>query len=95
MDWFVGRQIGVCHNLELSDKSSVMVTLQHSGSNAGLLDWVKLHSWDVNKEWTCYIPKITRESGATDGNPIGDRCRGKDQYFLNMRSKTCFESSRL
>jgi len=55
VDWFVGRQIGVCHNLELSDKSSVMVTLQHSGSNAGLLDWVKLHSWDVNKEWTCYI----------------------------------------
>ena len=45
----------MCHNLELSDKSSVMVTLQHSGSNAGLLDWVKLHSWDVNKEWTCYI----------------------------------------
>ena len=45
----------MCHNLELSDKSSVMVTLQHSGSNAGFLDWVKLHSWDVNKEWTCYI----------------------------------------
>merc|ERR1711962_110228 len=43
VDLFVGRsQIRDCYNFPVN--STLRLLLQHSGSNAGMLDWVRIHS---------------------------------------------------
>ena len=55
VDWFVGRQIGDCEGMELDPGEEVRLVLHHEGSNAGLLDWVRLHSWSDWEEWECEV----------------------------------------
>ena len=57
MDWFVGRQLGDCSGflVKEEEEGEVTVKLQHEGSNAGLLDWVKLHTWEVDRAWVCPV----------------------------------------
>ena len=55
VDWFVGRQIGECNRHHLQEEEDVRLILQHEGSNAGRLDWVRLHSWDNWREWRCPV----------------------------------------
>ena len=42
-DWFVGRQLGGCNGFPAD--GPVMLTLQHGGSNAGRLQYIRLHDW--------------------------------------------------
>ena len=55
VDWFVGRQIGDCNQHPLQSDLRVSIVLQHEGSNAGRLDWVRLHSWDNWRDWRCEV----------------------------------------
>ena len=55
VDWFVGRQLGDCNQHHLQADLQVTIVLQHEGSNAGLLDWVRLHSWDNWRDWRCQV----------------------------------------
>lgn len=90
VDWFVGRQIGQCNKFILNDSQSLTVRLQHSGSNAGLLDWIKLHSWDWAWHWVCpvherldysmsYVAKCGKEvSYQTTEDDL--RCNGRKEF---------------
>ena len=52
----MGRQLGDCSGfLVQEEEGEVRVKLQHEGSNAGLLDWVKLHTWEVDRAWVCPV----------------------------------------
>ena len=58
----MGRQLGDCSGFlveeeeeEEEEGGEVRVKLQHEGSNAGLLDWVKLHTWEVDRAWVCPV----------------------------------------
>ena len=52
----MGRQLGDCSGfLVQEEEEEVTVKLQHEGSNAGLLDWVKLHTWEVDRAWVCPV----------------------------------------
>jgi hypothetical protein len=42
-DWFVGRQLGGCNGFTAD--GPVMLKLQHGGSNAGRLEYIRLHDW--------------------------------------------------
>lgn len=57
IDWFVGRQIGECNNFLINTESTspVVLTLQHEGANAGMLDWVLLHSWHQSFGFYCSV----------------------------------------
>ena len=49
-NFFVGRQLGNCENFDLvagSDKLSI--TIQHSGSDGGKIDWIKLRGSDMKR----------------------------------------------
>jgi len=55
VDWFVGRQISECRHFSVElDKPLVMV-LQHEGSNAGMLEWIKIHPWHSAFEYFCEV----------------------------------------
>jgi len=54
VDMFVGSgQIGGCFNFSVSD--SLSLTLMHSGSNGGRLDWVRVYPWHSASYWECPV----------------------------------------
>ena len=55
VDWFVGRQIGECSNFFLNTETPVILTLEHEGANAGMLDWIQIHSWHLAFGFFCSI----------------------------------------
>ena len=54
-DWFVGRQIGDCNGAVLDTNKDIEMILEHQGSDGGLLEWVRIHSWDPNMQWECPV----------------------------------------
>jgi len=55
VDWFVGRQIGECSHFTLQPDSPVLMTLHHEGANAGLLEWIRIHSWHSAFYFNCIV----------------------------------------
>ena len=94
VDWFVGRQIGDCYGLELYQGEEVRLVLQHEGSNAGLLDWLKLHSWSGWRWWRCEVgvrldhsqshTTLCRPESASPPQGPGLVCNGRPE-FCQMR----------
>jgi len=44
-DWFVGRQLGGCNGFAPAEEVPLTLKLQHGGSNAGRLEYIRLHDW--------------------------------------------------
>jgi len=55
VDWFVGRQVGECSNFSLNTETPVILTLEHEGANAGMLEWIQIHSWHSVFGFFCSI----------------------------------------
>ena len=92
VDWFVGRQIGECEGWAIGDKETeVRLNIQHSGPNAGLLDWVKLHTWDLDREWVCQVGvRLDYDNSYTTTCKLGVKHNNNDDDIrCNGRSEFC------
>lgn len=54
-DWFVGSQIQGCYRFNIDNGTEVKLMLSHTGSNAGLLEYVRIHSWHTAASYLCPI----------------------------------------
>jgi len=67
--------------------STLRLLLQHSGSNAGMLDWVRIHSWQEGTYWECqigmdldYSSSYTTPCSLAGEQRTGDLCNGAAQF---------------
>jgi len=66
-DWFVGSQISNCNGFQVNTTPTQMdnntvggglrLTLLHTGSNSGRLEYIRLHSWHTASSFLCPIDK--------------------------------------
>jgi len=55
VDWFVGQQIGGCYGFELPTDAPLKLLLNHVGSDAGRLEFIRVHSWHSASSFLCPI----------------------------------------
>eukprot|EP00092_Neocalanus_flemingeri_P033105 GFUD01036000.1.p1 GENE.GFUD01036000.1~~GFUD01036000.1.p1 ORF type:complete len:509 (-),score=111.87 GFUD01036000.1:306-1832(-) len=55
VDWFVGSQISQCRDFSVELGKPLMMNLSHEGSNAGMLEWIKIHPWHSAFEYFCQV----------------------------------------
>jgi len=49
-NFFVGRQLGNCEYFRLNPEFFTSVTIQHSGTDGGKIEWIKLRGSDMKKD---------------------------------------------